>query len=47
MVTGATADMKGGREETFDPLAVLFKFDTEEKAIERANDTEYGLARYC
>jgi succinate-semialdehyde dehydrogenase/glutarate-semialdehyde dehydrogenase len=46
MVTGATADMKVAREETFGPLAVLFKFDTEEEAIERANDTEYGLACY-
>lgn len=46
MVTGATADMKVATEETFGPLAALFSFDTEEEAIARANDTEYGLACY-
>ncbi len=46
LVTGATADMKVAREETFGPFAALFKFDSEEEAIERANDTEYGLACY-
>ena len=33
-------------EETFGPMAPLFKFDTEEEAIARANDTIFGLASY-
>ncbi|MEJ8476142.1 NAD-dependent succinate-semialdehyde dehydrogenase [Roseibium algae] len=46
IVTGATSDMKIAREETFGPLAALFRFETEEEAIQLANDTEYGLACY-
>ncbi len=46
IVTGATAEMKIAREETFGPLAALFRFDTEEEAVELANATEYGLACY-
>jgi succinate-semialdehyde dehydrogenase/glutarate-semialdehyde dehydrogenase len=38
--------MKVANEETFGPLAALFKFETEKDAIARANDTEYGLACY-
>jgi len=34
------------RDETFGPLAPLFRFDTEEEAIRLANDTEFGLASY-
>src|SRR5215204_3770701 len=34
------------REETFGPVAPLFRFQTEAEAIERANDTEFGLAAY-
>jgi succinate-semialdehyde dehydrogenase/glutarate-semialdehyde dehydrogenase len=34
------------REETFGPLAPLFRFETEEDAISMANDTEFGLAAY-
>ena len=34
------------REETFGPVAPLFRFDTEQQAIEMANDTEFGLAAY-
>ena len=34
------------REETFGPLAPVFRFETEEEAIRLANDTEYGLAAY-
>ncbi|MEP3275243.1 MAG: NAD-dependent succinate-semialdehyde dehydrogenase [Stappiaceae bacterium] len=46
LVANVTSDMKVAREETFGPLAPLFKFDTEEEVIARANDTEYGLACY-
>lgn len=46
ILTGVTADMKVAREETFGPLAPLFKFETEEQAIAMANDTEFGLASY-
>lgn len=44
------ADVKPGmriaREETFGPVAPLFRFHTEDEAIRMANDTEYGLAAY-
>ncbi len=46
VVTGVTRDMKVANEETFGPLAPLFKFDTEEDVIRRANDTIFGLASY-
>ena len=39
-------DMRIAREETFGPLAPLFRFDTEEQAIALANATEFGLAAY-
>ena len=42
----ATADMKVAHEETFGPVAAVFRFDTEEEVIELANRTEYGLAAY-
>ncbi len=38
--------MKVAREETFAPLAPIFKFETEEEVIQWANDTEFGLAAY-
>ena len=38
--------MKVAREETFGPVAPLFRFDTDEQAIQMANDTEFGLASY-
>jgi succinate-semialdehyde dehydrogenase/glutarate-semialdehyde dehydrogenase len=38
--------MRVAREETFGPLAPLFKFDTEREAIAMANATEFGLAAY-
>ena len=46
ILTGVTSDMKGAVEETFGPVAPLFKFETEEEVIELANNTEFGLASY-
>ncbi|CAN7286428.1 NAD-dependent succinate-semialdehyde dehydrogenase [Rhizobacter sp. LjRoot28] len=46
VLTGATAEMLCAREETFGPVAPVFRFDTEEEVIARANDTEFGLAAY-
>ena len=46
VVTGVTDRMKVATEETFGPLAPLFRFDTEEEAIAKANDTIFGLASY-
>lgn len=46
VVTNATTQMKFFSEETFGPLAPLFKFRTEEEAIKLANDTDYGLASF-
>ena len=41
-----TTQMKVAKEETFGPLAPLFRFETDEEGIEMANDTEFGLASY-
>ncbi|QEN90132.1 NAD-dependent succinate-semialdehyde dehydrogenase [Labrys sp. KNU-23] len=46
VVTGVTPDMLVARDETFGPLAPVFKFETEEEAVRMANDTEFGLASY-
>jgi succinate-semialdehyde dehydrogenase / glutarate-semialdehyde dehydrogenase len=46
VLTGATADMDLAKEETFGPLAPVFRFETEQEAINAANDTETGLAAY-
>lgn len=46
VVAHATADMNIAKEEVFGPVAPVFRFDTEEEAIEMANDTEFGLASY-
>ncbi len=46
IVTGVTADMAVAREETFGPLAPLFRFSDEAEVIRQANDTEFGLAAY-
>jgi succinate-semialdehyde dehydrogenase / glutarate-semialdehyde dehydrogenase len=46
ILADVTQDMKVAREETFGPLAPLFRFDTEEQVIAMANDSEFGLAAY-
>ncbi|NVO56796.1 NAD-dependent succinate-semialdehyde dehydrogenase [Rhodobacteraceae bacterium B1Z28] len=46
IVTGVTQDMKVAQEETFGPLAPLFKFEDEDDVIAMANDTIFGLASY-
>ncbi len=46
VLADVTKEMKVAREETFGPLAPLFRFDSEAEAIAMANDTEFGLAAY-
>ncbi|ANS44905.1 NAD-dependent succinate-semialdehyde dehydrogenase [Serratia inhibens] len=46
VVTGVTQKMRFAREETFGPVAPLFRFHDEAEAIAMANDTEFGLAAY-
>ena len=46
VLTEVTPAMLAAREETFGPVAPLFRFDTENDAIRMANDTEFGLAAY-
>ena len=46
VLINATSDMLCAREETFGPVAPVFKFKTEAEAIAMANDTEFGLASY-
>ena len=46
VIGNVDASMKMASEETFGPLAPVFKFKTEEEAIQLANDTEFGLASY-
>jgi succinate-semialdehyde dehydrogenase / glutarate-semialdehyde dehydrogenase len=46
IVTNVTRDMLMAREETFGPVAPLFRFETEAEAVRMANDTESGLASY-
>ncbi|MGB0799328.1 MAG: aldehyde dehydrogenase family protein, partial [Planktomarina sp.] len=46
ILTGVTKDMKVAQEETFGPMAPLFKFDDVDDVITQANDTVFGLAAY-
>lgn len=46
ILTGVTKNMVVATEETFGPVAALFKFDTEAEVVRAANDTEFGLASY-
>jgi succinate-semialdehyde dehydrogenase/glutarate-semialdehyde dehydrogenase len=46
ILTDVTSDMMVAREETFGPVAPLFRFETEQDVVAMANDTEFGLASY-
>lgn len=46
VLANATPDMRLFKEEIFGPVAPLFKFSTEEEAVQMANDTEFGLSAY-
>jgi succinate-semialdehyde dehydrogenase/glutarate-semialdehyde dehydrogenase len=46
IVTNVTSEMLMAREETFGPVAPLFRFETEAEVVRMANDTEFGLASY-
>jgi succinate-semialdehyde dehydrogenase/glutarate-semialdehyde dehydrogenase len=46
VLTGATASMRLAREETFGPVAPIFRFDTVDEVVALANDSEFGLAAY-
>lgn len=46
VIADVNTQMKVAREETFGPLAPLFRFKTDEEAVHLANDTEFGLAAY-
>ncbi|MEW7314779.1 NAD-dependent succinate-semialdehyde dehydrogenase [Buttiauxella gaviniae] len=46
IVANVTQEMRFAREETFGPVAPLFKFETDEQVVNYANDTEFGLAAY-
>jgi len=46
IIADVTDDMRVAKEETFGPLAPVFKFETEDEVVRKANDTEFGLAAY-
>jgi succinate-semialdehyde dehydrogenase / glutarate-semialdehyde dehydrogenase len=46
LLTGVTSEMLVAKEETFGPVAPLFKFESEQEAVALANDSEFGLASY-
>ena len=47
VISGATAEMRFAKEEIFGPLSAVFEFESDQDAIDAANDTEYGLAAYA
>ena len=47
IIADATQEMLVAQDETFGPLAAVFKFSTEAEAIQLANATDFGLAAYC
>jgi succinate-semialdehyde dehydrogenase/glutarate-semialdehyde dehydrogenase len=47
VLSDASGEMRFTREEIFGPVAPVYRFDTENEAIEAANDTDYGLAAYA
>src|SRR5204862_3575921 len=47
VLTHVNTSMRLSREETFGPVAPLFKVDTDDDAVRLANDTEFGLAAYA
>ncbi|OPX53842.1 aldehyde dehydrogenase family protein, partial [Oceanospirillum multiglobuliferum] len=46
VMTGVNPDMEVAQEETFGPLAPLFRFSSDEEVVRLANDTQFGLAAY-
>ncbi|MEM5310321.1 NAD-dependent succinate-semialdehyde dehydrogenase [Paraburkholderia sp. JHI869] len=46
VLANVTPEMRIAHEETFGPVAALFRFETDDEAVAMANDTEYGLAAY-
>ncbi|RDU98691.1 NAD-dependent succinate-semialdehyde dehydrogenase [Trinickia dinghuensis] len=46
ILTGVTSSMMVAKEETFGPVAPLFKFGSDDEVVRMANDTEFGLAAY-
>ena len=46
VLTGMTESMRMAKEEIFGPVAAFFPFQDEDEVVERANNTEYGLASY-
>jgi succinate-semialdehyde dehydrogenase/glutarate-semialdehyde dehydrogenase len=46
ILTDVTSAMKVAREETFGPVAPIFRFETEEEVLSQANDSDFGLAAY-
>lgn len=46
VIIGVTSKMMVAKEETFGPVAPIFKFSSDDEVIDMANDTEFGLAAY-